>query len=248
MALLHGAIGIGEWLISWLCFCWTGVPSSGGGRRNLTPLTATLYACALGGTALTVAALLQRGGVDLAAWSLACLGQLSCFLPSVAQRWPSPDLRMRSGTWGGACFGLHQSGAGICGTAGSGAADEVLALGVMAEWSAGHCRVWLTTAYSGNLEKTHDPQSGTEMIRDAMRDFAQSASPLAGDWDRHHTFRRGAEELGALGAMGVVVPEEWDGAGMDYHEPGADAGKSLPATVPPRPLSACRTHWPVASP
>ncbi|MCK6404606.1 MAG: acyl-CoA dehydrogenase [Rhodocyclaceae bacterium] len=57
-----------------------------------------------------------------------------------------------------------------------------------------------------------------EMIRDAMRDFAQERlAPFAGEWDRNHTFPAEAlKELGALGAMGVVVPEEWDGAGMDY--------------------------------
>ena len=57
-----------------------------------------------------------------------------------------------------------------------------------------------------------------EMVRDAMRDFAQERlAPFAGEWDRHHTFPADAlKELGALGAMGVVVPEEWDGAGMDY--------------------------------
>ncbi len=57
-----------------------------------------------------------------------------------------------------------------------------------------------------------------EMIRDAMRDFAQERlAPFAGEWDRHHTFPAEAlKELGALGAMGVTVPEEWDGAGMDY--------------------------------
>jgi butyryl-CoA dehydrogenase len=57
-----------------------------------------------------------------------------------------------------------------------------------------------------------------EMIRDAMRDFAQERlAPFSGEWDRHHTFPAEAlKELGALGAMGVVVPEEWDGAGMDY--------------------------------
>ena len=57
-----------------------------------------------------------------------------------------------------------------------------------------------------------------EMIRDAMRDFAQERlAPFAGEWDRNHTFPAEAlKELGALGAMGVTVPEEWDGAGMDY--------------------------------
>lgn len=57
-----------------------------------------------------------------------------------------------------------------------------------------------------------------EMIRDAMRSFARERlAPFAGDWDRHHTFPAEAlKELGELGAMGMVVPEEWGGAGMDY--------------------------------
>ncbi len=57
-----------------------------------------------------------------------------------------------------------------------------------------------------------------EMIRDSMRCFAQERlAPFAGDWDRDHTFPAEAlKELGALGALGMVVPEEWDGAGMDY--------------------------------
>ena len=57
-----------------------------------------------------------------------------------------------------------------------------------------------------------------EMIRDAMRTFAQERlAPHAYAWDKHHTFPADAlKELGALGAMGMVVPEEWGGAGMDY--------------------------------
>jgi len=57
-----------------------------------------------------------------------------------------------------------------------------------------------------------------EMIRDTMRAFAQERlAPFAADWDRNHTFPADAlKELGELGAMGMVVPEEWDGAGMDY--------------------------------
>jgi alkylation response protein AidB-like acyl-CoA dehydrogenase len=57
-----------------------------------------------------------------------------------------------------------------------------------------------------------------EMIRDAMRAFAQERlAPFAADWDRNHTFPAEAlKELGELGAMGMVVPEEWGGAGMDY--------------------------------
>ncbi len=57
-----------------------------------------------------------------------------------------------------------------------------------------------------------------EMIRDTMRAFAQERlAPFAADWDRNHTFPAEAlRELGELGALGMVVPEEWDGAGMDY--------------------------------
>ena len=57
-----------------------------------------------------------------------------------------------------------------------------------------------------------------EMIRDAMRSFAQERLvPFAAEWDKSHRFPAEAlKELGALGAMGMVVPEEWGGAGMDY--------------------------------
>ena len=57
-----------------------------------------------------------------------------------------------------------------------------------------------------------------EMIRDTMRTFAQERlAPFAAEWDKNHTFPAEAlKELGALGALGMVVPEQWDGAGMDY--------------------------------
>ncbi|MHB1373070.1 MAG: acyl-CoA dehydrogenase [Thauera sp.] len=57
-----------------------------------------------------------------------------------------------------------------------------------------------------------------ELIRDSMRAFAQERlAPFAAEWDRNHTFPREAlNELAELGALGMVVPEEWDGAGMDY--------------------------------
>lgn len=57
-----------------------------------------------------------------------------------------------------------------------------------------------------------------EMIRDSMRAFAQERLfPFAGEWDKSHTFPAEAiQELAELGAMGMVIPEEWGGAGMDY--------------------------------
>ncbi|QID16553.1 acyl-CoA dehydrogenase [Nitrogeniibacter mangrovi] len=57
-----------------------------------------------------------------------------------------------------------------------------------------------------------------EMIRDTLRAFAQEQlAPHAADWDRNHTFPREAlNGLAELGALGMVVPEDWGGAGMDY--------------------------------
>lgn len=57
-----------------------------------------------------------------------------------------------------------------------------------------------------------------KMIRDSIRIFAQERlAPFAAEWDKHHTFPAEAlKELGELGALGMVVPEEWGGAGMDY--------------------------------
>jgi butyryl-CoA dehydrogenase len=57
-----------------------------------------------------------------------------------------------------------------------------------------------------------------QMIRDAMRTFAQERlAPYAATWDRDKTFPAAAlKELGALGAMGMTVPEAYGGAGLDY--------------------------------
>lgn len=56
------------------------------------------------------------------------------------------------------------------------------------------------------------------MIRDSLRDYARERlAPNASEWDKQHSFPAQAlKELGELGAMGMVVPEEWGGAGMDY--------------------------------
>jgi alkylation response protein AidB-like acyl-CoA dehydrogenase len=57
-----------------------------------------------------------------------------------------------------------------------------------------------------------------EMIRDALRAFSQERlAPNAARWDREHHFPKDElKELAALGAFGVAVPEEYDGAGLDY--------------------------------
>ena len=56
------------------------------------------------------------------------------------------------------------------------------------------------------------------LIRDTLRAFARERLlPNAARWDREHHFpREELTALGALGALGVVVPEHWGGAGLDY--------------------------------
>ena len=55
-------------------------------------------------------------------------------------------------------------------------------------------------------------------IRDTLREFARDElAPNAASWDRDHAFPRDAlRALGGLGVLGVVVPEQWGGAGLDY--------------------------------
>ena len=57
-----------------------------------------------------------------------------------------------------------------------------------------------------------------EMIRDTLRHFARERlAPNAAEWERTRTFPREAlTELAELGVMGMVVPERWGGAGLDY--------------------------------
>ena len=57
-----------------------------------------------------------------------------------------------------------------------------------------------------------------EQIRDMLRDFArEQLAPNAAAWDRDSTFPVAAlRQLGELGVCGMVVPDEWGGAGLDY--------------------------------
>jgi butyryl-CoA dehydrogenase len=57
-----------------------------------------------------------------------------------------------------------------------------------------------------------------EMIRDAVRDFAQEQLwPNAAKWDKAHHFPKDVHKgLASLGAYGICVPEEFGGANLDY--------------------------------
>jgi alkylation response protein AidB-like acyl-CoA dehydrogenase len=56
-----------------------------------------------------------------------------------------------------------------------------------------------------------------EQLRETVRRFArESLAPNAPAWDREKRFPRDeVKQLAAMGLMGVAIPEEWDGAGMD---------------------------------
>ena len=54
-------------------------------------------------------------------------------------------------------------------------------------------------------------------VRDLCREFAgQELTPNARRWDEEHHFQREAvKKLAEMGLMGVAIPSEWGGAGMD---------------------------------
>jgi len=57
-----------------------------------------------------------------------------------------------------------------------------------------------------------------QMLRNTLRQFAENElKPKAEHYDRTHEFpMEHIKKLGELGIMGVVYPEEYNGAGMDY--------------------------------
>ncbi|MCG3174670.1 MAG: Acyl-CoA dehydrogenase [Myxococcota bacterium] len=55
-------------------------------------------------------------------------------------------------------------------------------------------------------------------VRDTIRAFAEKEiAPHAGKWDEEHRFPiETVRAIGKLGALGIVVPEKYGGAGLDY--------------------------------
>jgi len=68
-----------------------------------------------------------------------------------------------------------------------------------------------STAYEEPVSEEYD------MLRQTCRDFAdQQLRPIAGDLDREHRFpAEQITQMGELGLMGIAVPEEYGGTGMD---------------------------------
>jgi alkylation response protein AidB-like acyl-CoA dehydrogenase len=57
-----------------------------------------------------------------------------------------------------------------------------------------------------------------ELLRDAVRAFAsEQLAPNAAQWDRDSVFPKDAlKAMAEMGLFGITVPEQWEGAGMDY--------------------------------
>ena len=62
------------------------------------------------------------------------------------------------------------------------------------------------------------PSYDIGMVRDAVRSYVvDNIAPNAAAWDRNCTFPAEAlKGLAALGCFGIAVPEQWEGAGLDY--------------------------------
>ena len=60
----------------------------------------------------------------------------------------------------------------------------------------------------------------TQQVAQTARDFArQHIKPKMMEWDESQEFPLGVfKEMGKLGLMGVLVPEEYGGAGLTYFE------------------------------
>lgn len=65
-----------------------------------------------------------------------------------------------------------------------------------------------------------DTTETQEMIAKSIQDFAaREIKPFMMDWDEKQTFPVDLfHKLGAMGFMGVLVPEAYGGSGLDYHD------------------------------
>jgi len=65
-----------------------------------------------------------------------------------------------------------------------------------------------------------DTTETQEMIAKSIQDFAaREIKPFMMDWDENQTFPIDLfHKLGEMGFMGVLVPEEYGGSGLDYHD------------------------------
>ena len=70
------------------------------------------------------------------------------------------------------------------------------------------------------IQLSDERQEMLEMVRQSAKDFAEkNIRPNFMEWDESQHFPVPLfKEMGALGFMGVLVPEEYGGAGLGYQE------------------------------
>mgnify|MGYP003685569893 FL=1 len=67
---------------------------------------------------------------------------------------------------------------------------------------------------------SHQTSDSIDMITDSARDFAvKYIKPYIKEWDESQHFPIDVmRQAGALGFLGVLIPEEYGGSGLGYHE------------------------------
>ena len=155
MALLHGAIGIGEWLIVGCVLCWTAYTFIGrSATKTLSPLAATLYASLVGALLLGTVALVQ-GDINLGDWSWrvwASVLFLAICGTALGFTWFADGVRIIGAARASAFINLVPVFAVLQAAV---LLDERLGMAVLAGGALVIAGVWLTTMTTQNtLEKT----------------------------------------------------------------------------------------------
>ena len=67
---------------------------------------------------------------------------------------------------------------------------------------------------------SYETSESSDLIADSARDFAlQYIKPHVREWDEsQHLPMDVLRKAGALGFLGVLIPEEYGGSGLGYHE------------------------------
>jgi alkylation response protein AidB-like acyl-CoA dehydrogenase len=79
---------------------------------------------------------------------------------------------------------------------------------------------WVASPLNNNTDMNFQTSELTQQIAQAAKDFAQQhIKPNVMKWDEAQEFPvETFKQLGKLGMMGVLVPEEYGGAGLGYYE------------------------------
>ena len=74
--------------------------------------------------------------------------------------------------------------------------------------------------FKSEIENIFETKDSLKIIRESARDFAlQYIKPYVLDWDENQHFPKEVlNKAGEFGFMGMIVPEEYGGSGLGYHE------------------------------